>query len=271
MSAVFKLLPVAAVAVVIVMNLETLKKSVNVVGKVQGAATSGVEMQGIAEALARDFVEDKNLPIEDFGGWLKENLNKKGGKETTRDKSKDPWGNAYRLTVDQAKNGFSVLSAGPDRTWKTADDLDYFYVLTGLEGKGAISADLVKRSNAQAAKYAQTSGGSLGPSGTNAAPNAKTLRPGTAVKLAPRPPPKPSQSKEETTRKVIEVQTMRAAAGDAQAAYDLANRYITEDGVFKDYDVAKKLMEQAVKNANTESLREKAQTQLDNLNKVLNK
>ena len=267
MSAVFKLLPIAAVAVVVVMNLETLKKSVNVVGKVQGAATGGVEMQGIAEALARDFVEDKNLPIEDFGGWLKENLNKKGGKETTRDKSKDPWGNDYRLTVDQSKNGFSVLSAGPDRTWKTEDDLNYFYLLTGLEGKSAISADLVKRSNAQAAKDAQGNGGRLGTNHTASASH----RLGPPAKAPPRPAPKPSQSKEETTRRVVEVQTMRAAAGDAQAAYDLANRYITEDGVFKDYDVAKQLLEQAVKNAATQSLREKAQTQLDNLNKVLGK
>lgn len=270
MSAVFKLLPVAAVAVVVFMNIDTLKKSVNVVGKVQGAATGGVEMQGIAEALARDFVDDKNLPIENFGDWLKENLTKKGGKETTRDKSKDPWGNDYRLTVDQAKNGFSVLSAGPDRTWKTEDDLNYFYLLTGQEGKNAISADLVNRSNAQLAKYGQDTGGSL-PTGTNAAANAKKPGPATTAKQPSKPPPKPSQSKEETTRKVIEVQTLRAAAGDAQAAYDLANRYITEDGVFKDYGVAKQLLEQAVKDASTESLREKAQLQLDNLNKVLGK
>ncbi|MEN9574069.1 MAG: hypothetical protein RL514_1924 [Verrucomicrobiota bacterium] len=267
MSAVFKLLPVVAVAVVIAMNIGTLKKSLNVVGKVQGAATSGVEMQGIAEALARDFVEDKNLPIEDFGGWLKENLNKKGGKETTRDKSKDPWGNDYRLTVDQAKNGFSVLSAGPDRTWKTEDDLNYFYLLTGTEGKNAISAELVKRSNAQLAKLGTSAGASAG-TNTSASAVGKRSVPGKAVPL---PAPKLSQSKEVTTRKVIEVQTMRAAAGDAQAAYDLANRYITEDGVFKDYDVAKQLLEQAVKNADTQSLREKAQIQLDNLNRVLSK
>jgi hypothetical protein len=37
----------------------------------------------------------------------------------------------------------------------------------------------------------------------------------------------------------------------------------------KDYNEAKKLLEQAVKNADSQTLRDKAQTQLDNLNKAL--
>jgi hypothetical protein len=132
MSVLLKILPLAAAAGVAVMNGDALKKSLDVVDKVRSAATSGVEMQGIAEALARDFVDDKNLPVEDFGGWLKENMRQKDGRET-RDKSKDPWGTEYRLTVDVPKNGFSVLSAGPDTNWKSEDDLNFFYSLTGIE------------------------------------------------------------------------------------------------------------------------------------------
>jgi hypothetical protein len=263
MSAIFKLLPIVAVGTVIVMNIGTVKKSLGVVGKVQGAATSGVEMQGIAEALARDFVEDKDLPIENFGGWLKENLSKKGGKETTRDKSKDPWGNAYRLTVDAPKNGFSVLSAGPDRAWKTEDDLTYFYSLTSLDGRNAISPDLVRRSHAQAMKQGATAAtsGSAAIRPTGAAPKKSVVL----------PPPKPSLTAEDKLRNVIDFRIKRAATGDAQASFDLAINYITEDGVGKDYTEAKRLLEQAVKNADTQTLRERAQTQLDNLNKVLNK
>ena len=110
MSALLKILPLAAAAGVVTMNSDSLKKALGVIEKVQVAATSGVEMQGIAEALAGDFVETKDLPIENFGDWLKENLREKGGKES-RDKSKDPWGTAYQLNVDAAKNGFSVGSA----------------------------------------------------------------------------------------------------------------------------------------------------------------
>jgi hypothetical protein len=70
-SALLKLLPLAAAAGVAVMNADSLKKSLGVITKVQVAATSGVEMQGIAEALAGDFIETKDLPIENFGDWLK--------------------------------------------------------------------------------------------------------------------------------------------------------------------------------------------------------
>lgn len=262
MSALLKLLPVAAAAGVAVMNADTLKKNLNIIGKVQVAATSGVEMQGIAEALAQDFVDTKDLPVEDFGAFLKENLREKGGKET-RDKSKDPWGTAYRLAVDVPKNGFIVQSAGPDKAWKTDDDLNYFYSLTGIAGKNAISTELAGRAHAAALKLGSSTGSSTA-STNKAGTSAATAKPNTT-------PAKPSQSADETLRKVIESQTKRAEGGDPQASFDLAMRYITENGVLKDYGEAKKLLEQAVKNADSQTLKDKAQTQLDNLNKVLGK
>lgn len=262
MSALLKILPLAAAAGVVAMNSGALKKSLNVIGKVQVAATSGVEMQGIAEALAGDFIETKDLPIENFGAWLKANMREKGGKES-RDKSKDPWGTEYRLTVDVPKNGFTVLSAGPDKGWTTEDDLKYFYSLTGIEGKNAISRELAARAQAHAARQ--------GTSSSTAARSSASAPSQATPPAKPPAPPKPSQSAEETARKVIEAQAKRAEGGDAQAAFDLALRYITENGVVKDYNEAKKLLELAVKNADSQTLREKAQTQLDNLNKALGK
>lgn len=264
MSVLLKILPLAAAAGVAVMNGDALKKSLDVVDKVRSAATSGVEMQGIAEALARDFVDDKNLPVEDFGGWLKENMRQKDGRET-RDKSKDPWGTEYRLTVDVPKNGFSVLSAGPDTNWKSEDDLNYFYSLTGIEGKNAISTELAKRAQSQASKQGVST--AAGTSGST-----KSSAPGTSSKKAvATSPPKPAQSAEERLSNTIEFRKKRAATGEAQASFDLAINYYTGDGVEKDYEEAKRLLEQAVKNASTETLREKAKIHLDNLNKVLNK
>lgn len=259
MSALLKLLPLAAAAGVAVMNADALKKNLNVIGKVQVAATSGVEMQGIAEAVAQDFLDTKDLPVEDFGAFLKENMREKGGRET-RDKSKDPWGTGYRLVVDVPKNGFSVLSAGPDKAWQTDDDLNYFYSLTGIEGKNAIKPELAARARAAAARQGITTASS-------SPPTASTSRTGTSGTYTPRPP----QSAEETTRKVVELQTRRAEGGDPQASFDLALRYITENGVQKDYSEARKLLEQAVKNADSQTLRDRAQTQLDNVNRVLGK
>lgn len=264
MSVLLKILPLAAAAGVAVMNGDALKKSLDVVDKVRSAATSGVEMQGIAEALARDFVDDKNLPVEDFGGWLKENMRQKDGRET-RDKSKDPWGTEYRLTVDVPKNGFSVLSAGPDTNWKSEDDLNYFYSLTGIEGKNAISTELAKRAQSQASKQGVST--AAGTSGST-----KSSAPGTSSKKAvATSPPKPAQSAEERLSNTIEFRKKRAATGEAQASFDLAINYFTGEGVEKDYVEAKRLLEQAEKNASTETLREKAKIHLDNLNKVLNK
>ncbi|MFA6543140.1 MAG: hypothetical protein WCS99_01860 [Limisphaerales bacterium] len=259
MSALLKLLPLAAAAGVAVMNADALKKNLNVIGKVQVAATSGVEMQGIAEAVAQDFLDTKDLPVEDFGAFLKENMREKGGRET-RDKSKDPWGTEYRLVVDVPKNGFSVLSAGPDKAWQTDDDLNYFYSLTGIEGKNAIKPELAARARAAAARQ----GTATASSSTS---TASTSRTGTSGTYTPKPP----QSAEETTRKVVELQTRRAEGGDPQASFDLALRYITENGVQKDYSEARKLLEQAVKNADSQTLRDRAQTQLDNVNRVLGK
>jgi hypothetical protein len=269
-SALLKILPLAAAAGVAAMNADALKKSLGVIGKVQTAATSGVEMQGIAEAVAQDFVETKNLPIENFGAFLKDSMREKGGKET-RDKSKDPWGTEYRLTVDVPKNGFSILSAGPDKNWKSEDDLNYFYSLTGIEGKHAISPELAARARAHAARQGTSSSASAN---TGAGTGTSRSGPGTASSKSrsqTATPPKPSQTAEETARKVIEAQTKRAEGGDAQSAFDLATRYITEDGVLKDYEQARKLLEQAVKNADSKTLREKAQLKLDDLNKALKK
>jgi len=161
------------------------------------------------------------------------------------------------------KNGFTVLSAGPDKGWTTEDDLKYFYSLTGIEGKNAISRELAARAQAHAARQ--------GTSSSTAARSSASAPSQATPPAKPPAPPKPSQSAEETARKVIEAQAKRAEGGDAQAAFDLALRYITENGVVKDYNEAKKLLELAVKNADSQTLREKAQTQLDNLNKALGK
>lgn len=277
MNALLKLLPVAAAGLVAAVNSDALKKNLDIISKVQVAAASGVELPGIAEAVAQDFIETKDLPIENFGEFLKENLREKGGKDT-RDKSKDQWGTEFRLGVDAARNGFSVRSAGPDKTWQTEDDLSFFYSLTGVVGKGAISPQLVARAQAMAARQAATDSRSASASvsastltvpqgtlGSNAAITKSSLANTTKPKATP------AQTAEETQRKVVDAQIKRAAAGEPQAQYDLANRYITEDGVLKDYTEAKRLLEQAVKNADSQTLRDKAQTQLDKLNKVLGK
>ncbi len=262
MSALLKLLPIAAVGLVATVNSDALKKNLDIISKVQVAAASGVELPGIAEAVAQDFIETKDLPLENFGAFLKENLREKGGKDT-RDKSKDQWGTEFRLGVDAARNGFSVRSAGPDKLWQSEDDLAFFYSLTGVVGQGAITPQLAARAQAMAARQSASSSTTRSGTASTAPVTKSSLANTTKAKTTP------AQLSEETQRKVVDAQIKRAASGEAQAQYDLANRYITEDGVLKDYPEAKRLLEQAVKNADSQTLRDKAQTQLDKLNKVL--
>ena len=211
MSAMLKLLPAAALGLVAYLNADDMKKYLDIVGKVQVAATEGIEMQGIAEAVAAEYTSEGTLPLDNFGQFLKENMREKGGKDT-RDRSKDLWGTDYRLNVKG--EGFEVKSAGPDKTWSTSDDLNYYYSLKEIGGAGAAAAAAAKSGQSASSPAASTAAAK-----STATKSASTL---------------PTQSAEETKRKVVESQMSRAAAGSAQAQLDLGLRYLEGDGVEKD-------------------------------------
>ncbi len=240
MSAFFRVLPVVAVVGVVVMNSGSLKKTLNIVGKVQVAATSSTELSGIASALANHFAETQDLPVESFDTFLRENLRAKNSR-SARDQSKDPWGTGYRLNVDAARNGFAILSAGPDKNWKTDDDLNYFYDLTGVAGKSAISSTLAARARTQAVKEGASS---------PAAASAVAFQPNSVPSAAPR-----TQSAEETKRKVIEFQMRRAAEGSPQAQYDMGMRYLEGDGVERDPVKGRELLEKSAQGGHGDAVK----------------
>ena len=231
MSALLKLLPAAALGIVAYLNADDLKKYLDIVGKVQVAATSGIEMQGIAEAVAMEFTNEGTLPLDNFGQFLKDNLREKGGKNT-RDRTKDMWGTEYKLILKG--EGFEVQSAGPDKAWKTEDDLNYFYSLKELGGAGT-AAEAASKSK----------------SGASAQPAASSVRrpAETAVSAVP------TQSAEETRRKVVESQMRRATNGSAQAQYDLGLRYLSGDGVDKDEAKGREWLEKSAQGGNKEAER----------------
>ena len=234
MRALFKLLPAAALGLVAYLNADDMKKYLNIVGKVQVAATSGIEMQGIAEAIAQEYTSEGTLPLNNFGQFLKDNMREKGGGEK-RDRSKDPWGTDYKLALKG--EGFEVQSAGPDKAWKTEDDLKYFYSLKELGGAGA------------AAEAAKASGYKPG---ANVAKTASTVR---RTPSAPSVTPKPAQSVAETTRKVVESQMRRAEEGSAQAQYDLGLRYLSGDGVEQNELKALEWLDKAAKSGSKDAER----------------
>ncbi len=233
MSALLKLLPAAAVGLVAYANSDELAKSLNIITKVQVAATAGIEMQGIAEAVAQEYTSEGTLPVDNFGKFLRENMRERGGKNT-RDRTKDVWGTEYKLIVKG--EGFEVQSAGPDTKWNTDDDLKYFYSIKELGGPGADVA---------------AGSGQSGSSGKASHSSTANQR-----RSSPSPAQTPStQSPEETKRKVVESQMKRAEGGSAQAQYDLGLRYLSGDGVGKDDAKAREWLEKSAEGGNSEAKR----------------
>jgi len=216
-SALVKLLPVAAVGIAGVTGYHGLKDNANVIDKFTVAAVEAIEMPGVAEAVAAHYIEHETLPVRNFSQFLKENLREnKGGSK--RDKSADPWGTPYVLTT--SPRGFSIHSAGPDKQWKTEDDLQHAYDLAGLGG-------VAVRPNE-----------SSGPRGQNQQ-QARKQPPQKKQKNPDRP------SKAEIDDNVLEFQMQRAEEGSASAQYEMAMRYLTGKGVEPDLDKAMNLMRQS--------------------------
>lgn len=222
---VFKLLPIAALASAGVLGSNAMKKTTEVIGNMQTAATHTVEMQGIADAVAMAYTEDERLPLANFPEFLRANLREaKGG--NTRDRTKDPWGTQYQIA--QVTDGFEIRSAGPDTQWKTKDDLAKYYDLTGIGPAPSPSSRVEHQPTAT-----------------------RETTPERQAQVTYRRPP--SQSAEETARKVLEFQKRRAASGSPVAQYDLGLRYLSGDGVEQDREQARRLLLKSAEGGNADA------------------
>ncbi len=229
MSVFFKLLPAAAVGIVVLANSGELKKTLNVVSVVQVAVTAGTEMQGIADAVSIEYSTDEKLPLEDFGKFLRENMRDKNSRNK-REFDKDMWGTPYRLAVKG--DGFEIQSAGPDKEWNTEDDLRCFRSLKELGGPGAPAAPVAKTKTAKASTIT-----------TNAPAPARAI---AAVNTA---------AADEAKQKAFEAQMKRAEQGSSYAQYELAVRYLTGNGVEKDESAGRSWLEEAARNGSSDAVR----------------
>lgn len=129
----FRLLPLAALGYVCSANSGVLKKnlrafeqSMDILGAVQTTASS-VEMSEIARAVRMYHLESNTLPLDHFEAFLKEHMTQASGKRT-RDPSRDLWNTPFRIA--KTRDGFKILSAGPDKKWGTADDVSSAHALS---------------------------------------------------------------------------------------------------------------------------------------------
>lgn len=224
----FRVLPIIAVGVAAYLSKGALKDNLNVVGKVQNATTSGLEMEGICDIVAGEFLQEGTLPVDDFGKFLIANTQQGKGRET-RDRSKDPWGTPYKLHIVQY--GFEVQSAGPDAQWGTKDDLTTGRSLKDIPGGLGVTPE----------KYGRKPK-------VVAVPDSQPVVP-VARQTAP-----PTQTAEETERKVLEFQIYQAARGSGYAQYELGSRYLEGRGVEKDPIKGREWLEKAAKNGNKDAI-----------------
>lgn len=254
MSVLTKLLPIAAIGTVAAMNSDAIKENLDIISRAKVAATSGIEMRNVADAVAFEFGEKKRLPLLSFGLFLKENMSEKGGGES-RDRSKDMWGRPYRLVMNHPKSGFEIWSAGPDRYYGNQDDLRYLYVLPGDDVPAALSKQarewqrLVAHHRQLDAQQGDppVAGESVPPGESGEAP---------AVPAAAESRPQVSAA----DRKRFESQLRRADEGSASAMLSLAERFMKGDQVVeKDLDRAEQYLEEALEDMDSQILRTKAQ------------
>ena len=86
-----KLMPIAALGVAGAVGTQAMKEGSEVVDKFQIAATQNVELKGIAHAVAMDYTETQQLPLENFGQFLRDNMRTADGQPPKRDPAIDPW------------------------------------------------------------------------------------------------------------------------------------------------------------------------------------
>ncbi|HEY1170369.1 MAG TPA: hypothetical protein VGH19_03275 [Verrucomicrobiae bacterium] len=224
----FRILPIIAIGAAVWLGKDAFKENLDVVGKVQNATTSGLEVDAICDLVVTEFLEEGRLPADDFSKFLASN-SQTGKGQGTRDRSKDPWGNAYKLKVQMY--AFEVSSAGPDAQWGTEDDI-------------------------RAARSVKEMPGGLGvtPEAYNKAKAVATTTPPAPV-VVPRNINPAKQTAEETELKVLDFQRQQAEKGSGYAQYQLGLRYLEGRGVELDATKGREWLEKAAQNGNADAIK----------------
>jgi hypothetical protein len=248
MSVMTKLLPIGAIGAVVAMNSDAIKENLDIISRAKVAATSGIEMRNVADAVAFQFAETKRLPLLNFGVFLKENTREKGGGET-RDRSKDMWKMPYRIVMNHPESGFEIWSAGPDRLYGGPDDLRYLYVLPGQGVQGALAKHAAEwqRLVLHYRQQDANQGGAMDDSASGSPP-------------APVGAGGPGRRVSAAEKQRFESQLKRAESGSASAKLSLAERFMKGDAVVeKDLDQARRYLEEAVEGMDSRILKSKAE------------
>lgn len=76
------------------------------------------EMKSMKSLLQGAYTLDEKWPSNPIA-YVKENLTRKGGGDVTL----DPWGTQFAIERARKGNGLVIVSAGPDKRFRTKDDV----------------------------------------------------------------------------------------------------------------------------------------------------
>lgn len=111
-----KLLPLMLMTAGVYQGAEKFEPLLNMVTTVSTQS----EINEAAHFIELDVVTGTPMPTpEQFGEYLRKNMRNPG---KPRDFALDQWGTPYKLVVE-GRSGFEIVSAGPDKSFDTDDDV----------------------------------------------------------------------------------------------------------------------------------------------------
>jgi len=160
MNGLAKLLLLGAVAYALYANWDLLNSSLNIIRRVESDVTAQIEMQSIARAIVMHYVNEETLPVRDFSGFMRENM-RTAAKNVARDPACDMWGTAYVFRLRDTD--IELYSAGPDRKWRTPDDIRHVQFLTVVETPERIRAKVAELTGRPSAGDRESTGSQARP------------------------------------------------------------------------------------------------------------
>ena len=126
----YRLLMFLAPLWVIYANSHMLDRAYGAIAKANRDLDIKAEMRTIATLVKVEYIDSSQFPanlVELYRSALRHEE-----RQVSANTGKDLWGTWYALVPSKKQPGFYIASAGPDRRWRTKDDIFFFQSLADV-------------------------------------------------------------------------------------------------------------------------------------------
>lgn len=117
-----KMLMLAAASGLVAGNTDQIEQFYNELVAETQVVVNGMDMRNISMMLDYTYVRKGRYPSEgSFPGWMEANFKENAQRELVL----DSWGTPFVYTTSDGRKKFRLVSAGPDTTQGTDDDIVY--------------------------------------------------------------------------------------------------------------------------------------------------